>query len=346
MTVREIQYLSRDFCTLFSKPLVYLHYVSNMDKYPNASYQYVLKKEPFTADSTEEGIITEFKDYVGSNINVSKLCRSLVFVHEFQSEYSGIIDDIETYPEFKVTKYDLSNSSDPMPDCALVWEINKISPKVCGILFENIIAHGMELNEKCYDLSSCLTSPTSNISKKTIEGILERNFIKRHLLRSGNNVRINNKNVVFIGDSKLCEDDFISMWHYLVFLSLRHFIKRDFSGADLEDCLKILEYINMNVKYMEEYYYDMMDSTFVKNLKKETNLKHGDIYRTDKMHGEIDFITDSSIIDIKAYKNDELSNWFAQLYLYEKLAGKRKSLKIVNVYSNEVFEFSYEMSSH
>ena len=44
----------------------------------------------------------------------------------------------------------------------------------------------------------------------------------------------------------------------------------------------------------------------------------------------------------KAYKMDDINCWFAQLYLYEKLiGGKRKSLKILNVYTNQLFEFKY-----
>lgn len=342
MSIKEIQYLNRDFCVLFSKPLVYLHYVTFMDKYPNANYQYVLKKEPFTAETTEETIITEFKTYVGSIINVSQLCRLLVFIHDFQIEYPGIIDDIETYPNFSVTSYNISNNNDSFPDNSIVWEINKISPKICGILFENIISYILEIKDKCYDLSNCMTSPSSNIPKKTIEGILERNFIKRNLLHRGQQIRINNKDIIYIGDKKIEEDDFISLWHYLIFLSLKHFLKRDFVGEDLEDCLKILDYVNINVKYIDDYYYDMLDSTFIKNLKRETNLMHGEIFRTKEMHGEIDFLSDTSIIDIKSYKSDNIDNWFAQLYLYEKLVGKRKTLKILNVYNNQVFEFKHD----
>lgn len=342
MSVKDIQYLNKEYCTLFSKPVVYLHYVTNMDKYPNASYQYVLKKEPFTENDTVESIIQRFKEYVNSVINVSKRCKLLVFIHDFQIEYPDIIDDIETYPDYEFNGYDISNRNDSVPDNSVVWEINKISPKICGILFENIISHVLEIDDKCYDLSNTMSSPKSNITTKTLTGIIERNFIKRKLIHKGSNVKINSKNIVYIGDDKLSEDDFISIWHYLVFLSLRHFIKRDLCGEDLEDCLKILDYINENVKYMDDYYYDMMDSTFIKNLKKETNLKHGEIFRTSEIHGEVDFISDSSIIDIKSYKNEEIPNWFSQLYLYEKISGgKRKNLKILNVYSNTIYEFTH-----
>lgn len=363
MSVKEIQYINKDYCILFSKPVVYLHYMTHMDKYPQASYQYVLKREPFTEEDTVESIIQRFKDYVHSVVNVSKRCKLLVFIHDFQLEYPNIIDDMEVYPDFEVKSYDISNRNDSMPDCGVVWEINKISPKICGILFENIISHIMEIDDKCYDLSNTLSSHSSNISTQTLEGIIERNFIKRKLIHKGSKVRISGKKVVYLGDERLCEDDFISLWHYLIYLSLRHFIKRDLVGEDVEDCLKILDYVNENLNYMDDYYYEMMDSTFIKNLKKETNLKHGEVFRSSELHGELDFMSDSSIVDIKSYKNEEIPCWFAQLYLYERLSGggsdgsdgssdehgmsggsggkKRKVLKIVNVYSNLVYEFSY-----
>ena len=338
MSVRDIQYLNRDFCTLFSKPIVYLHYVSNMDKYPNASYQYVLKKEPFNEKSTNEKIIDEFKTYESSTINASKKCKVLTFVKDFQTEYSGIIDDIKTFPDYTVTVSNISNRNDTCPDVGLVWEINKISPRVCGMLFENMISHALGIDDKCWDLSGCMTDMSSNVETKTIIGIIERNFIKRHLMNRGRNVKINSKNIVYVGDEKICENDFISVWHYLVYLSLRHFIKHDLKGEDFEDCLKILDFINANVKYMDEYYFDLCDSTFMKNLSRETNLKHGEIYRTAKLHGEVDFISDAAITDIKAYKSNDVDNCF---FLYEKLAGKKQHLRILNVYTNEVFEFTY-----
>ena len=70
--VSEIQYISRDYSQLFSKPLVYLHYMTKSDKYPNAAYQYVLKKEPFDDETTNELIIDEFCDYERQTVNVSR----------------------------------------------------------------------------------------------------------------------------------------------------------------------------------------------------------------------------------------------------------------------------------
>ena len=71
-SVKEIQYLNRDYCTLFSKPLVYLHYVDHASKYPNAAYQHVLRSEPFSDETTNESIVNEFCEYEKSIINVSQ----------------------------------------------------------------------------------------------------------------------------------------------------------------------------------------------------------------------------------------------------------------------------------
>ena len=337
--VKEIQYLNRDYCQLFSKPLVYLHYVDHAGKYPNAAYQHVLKKEPFNDETTNESIITEFKDFVGGVVNVSQKCRLMTFVKDFKLEYPDIIDDVEVYPNYRVECVDLSNGSDLMPELGVVWEINRIAPALCGMLFENIIADCVGAKEKVYDLSSSLVDAKSNVEAKTIEGLVERNFIDRGLLHRNKRVKMTSKKILMVGDEKLKQEHFISKWHYLVFLSLRHFMKRELKGSDVENVLNVLDYIKTNMEDMESYYYDMLDSSLVKALQQQTGLSHGEAKRDKDLHGEVDFITDESIVDIKCYKEEECDNWFGQLWLYEKLFGKRKNLWIVNVYNNKIYRF-------
>lgn len=340
--VKEIQYLNRDYCVQFSKPFVYLHYMDHASKYPSAAYQQVLKKEPFTDESTEESIVSEFKDYVNECVNVSSRCRLMTFVKDFQLEYPNIIDDIEVYPNYNVEIVDLSNNNDSQPDLGVVWEINRIAPAFCGMLFENIIGEVMNVNDKIWDLSPVMCEQNSNVSTKTIEGILERNFISKKWLRGGDKVKVNSKKWVLVGDEKLDRMHFITDWHYLVFLSLQHFMKRDLKGSDVENALNVLDYVKNNMEYMDEYLEQMSQSTFVKNFSKDTMIKHGEIMRTSELSGECDFISDQSIVDIKCYKDECIDDWFGQLWLYEKLFGKRKNLWIVNVYSNKIYKFSHK----
>ena len=80
---KDIQFINRDYCQLFSKPLVYLHCISHASKYPKATYQHVLKKEPFNDETTNESIINEFRQYEESVVNVSQKCKLLTFIKEF-----------------------------------------------------------------------------------------------------------------------------------------------------------------------------------------------------------------------------------------------------------------------
>ena len=339
-SVSEINYLNRDYCQLFSKPLVYLHYMDHASKYPNAAYQYVLKKEPFDDETTNESIIDEFTDYVRKTVNVSQRCRLLTFIKSFQIEYSGIIDDIEVYPDYTLETVNLSNESDSMPDLGFVWEINRIAPAFCGMLFENIISYSLGIEDNCSDLSGCVCDNNSNITTNTLIGIIERNFINRKLLRKGYKLTLTKRKILMMDDEKLNEEHFSSHIHYLVYLSLLHFMKRDLTGKDIENALNVLDYLKTNMELFDEYESDMENSTFIKHVSKQTNIKHGEIKRTKELTGEVDFITDQSIIDIKCYKDDEPDNWFGQLWLYEKLFGSHANLWIVNVYNNKVYKFT------
>ena len=340
--VSEIQYLNRDYCQLFSKPLVYLHYMDHAAKYPNAAYQYVLKKEPFNDETTNESIIDEFCQYEQQMINVSQKCRLMTFIKSFQIEYPGILDGIDVYPDYSLEVVDLSNGSDSMPDVTFVWEVNRIAPAFCGMLFENIISQCLGVGDIVWDLSGSVCDANSNVSSEMICGLIERNFISKRLIHRDQHVSMTKKGILMFGDERLSNLHFISNAHYLVFLSLLHFMKRDLKGKDVEDALNVLDYLKSNVELLDQYICDMETSTLVKTISKQTNIQHGSIMRTKELSGEVDFITDQSIVDIKCYKEEEPDNWFGQLWLYEKLFGKRSNLWIVNVYNNKVYKFTHK----
>lgn len=338
--VKDIQFINRDYCQLFSKPLVYLHYISHASKYPKAAYQHVLKKEPFDNETTNESIINEFLQYEESVVNVSQKCKLLTFIKDFQLEYPGILNGLVVYPDYDVEIVNLSNGNDEMPDLGIVWEINRIAPAFCGMLFENIIAYCSNTSDNVWDLSEMMIENKSNVSNETIEGLIERNFINKRLIHRNCHVKINSKNVITLDDEKLSEEHFISLTHYLVFRSLLHFMKHDLKGNDVEVALNVLDYLKNNIELFDTYIEEMRNSTFVKNMNKWTKLQHGIIKRDSKLSGEVDFISDQAIVDIKCYKEEELDNWFGQLWLYGKLFGKRQNLWIVNVYNNKIYKFS------
>jgi len=341
--VSEIQYLNRDYCQLItSKPLVYLYYVIHAYKYPGAAYQHVLKSEPFSDNTTDESIVNDFIEYERSVINASQKARLLTFIKDFQLEYPGIINDIKVYPDYSVEVVNLSNMTNSTPDLSIVWEINRIAPAMCGMIFENIISEALDIKWDPSDLSSVLYDNKSNITPKTLSGLIERNFIKHKYLRNDCHITVDEHMVVRCGYENLDANHFTSYWHYIVYMSLTHFMKRDLKGQDVENALNILDYMKQHYEDIDCYFDCMSNSTLINNMSNLTNLKHGIIMRQKDLHGEVDFISDEAIIDIKCYKEECLDDWFAQLWLYEQLFGKRKNLWIVNVYNNKVYKFSHK----
>lgn len=340
MQVKDIQYIARDYSQIHPKHYVGLYVKSLEHKFPEANYQYILNKRPITYETTSAEIVDMFKKSLYSDSSVSKMAEKLVFVKEFQNEYNGVIDDIETYPQYKYDIFNISNTNDLMPNPTIVWEINKICPTICGIIFENIIADilGIELNVS--NLDDKLIDPNSNFESKNIIGILNRNFIKLNIKYCSiidSEIHI----IDYSGrSSKLTESDFITKWHYIVFSSMLHFIKYDFPGHILEDTLNILDYIMKNYRDMEIYYHAISKSSFIKKMKKDSEIKHSLYNKTEQLRGEVDFISSSAIYDVKSYKSESLDIWFTQLYLYTKLFGEREQLYIINVYNNKIYRFT------
>jgi hypothetical protein len=349
MSVKDIMFIGRDYCTQHSKQTVYLHYQSFIDKYPNSTYQYVLIKEPIH-EYTEEEIVARYKRSITSDISISKLAQKLVFAKEFQNSFMNMIDDVKTYPNFTCKTSPLSNGSCQLPDLTVVWEINRIAPTLCGIIFENIIATLLSIPLNVDYLGDRMVNLDSTFDLcNNIVGVLDRNFLKLSLM---DKCKVMDDTIYVVDcrgsgiggtksglSTKLNESHFISKWHYLVFASMLHFIKYDFTGDVLEDALRVLEYIMKNLKYMENYKETMGRTSVIKRMKKENNIEHGKYGKRKDLRGEVDFISDECIWDIKSYKVDQVDTWFAQLYLYSLLFGERKSMKIINVYTNQVHSF-------
>ena len=341
MRYSERQYIKNEQRHNVSKDHAMLHILSYGNKYPNATKEYILLKHPITSDTTHESIIEEYTNYIKSFTSVSELSKRLIDAKEFDADHPNELIDVKIYPDFTFTVSDLSNNNDTLPDPSIVWEINRISPTFCGVFFENMVTRCLKIKYDCSDLSKLLTSssPSSVISNDTIINVLERSFIStRRLIHEKLNIH-NNK--IYIGHQALNKKDFISIWHYIIFVSLMHFIKREFTGQTLEDALNILEYVNKNISYVDDYYYKLKHSTFIRTLRNEYNIAHNPSFKTKELHGELDFLTDDTILDIKVYKRETVDEWFAQLWLYEQLAGKRKHLRILNLYTNRIHSFTY-----
>lgn len=341
MHYSEKEYINNKSCCNKKKDYVMLHVLSYEDNHPGASKECILHMHPITEDTTEESMVSQYIESVKMVTSVSVLSKKLVNAKAFDSLHPGELNGIELYPSFTVTTSPLSNNDETLPDPSIVWEINRISPTFCGIFFESMVSRSLKLKGDCSDLSKCLTSfsRSTKITNETIINILERNFIsERRLFRD--KLRIVNFKI-YMGVHPLKRDDFVSSWHFMIFTSMLHFMKKELDGETLEDALNILDYVMMNMRYIEDYYYRLKNSDFIRSLRNETNIVHGQSYKTKELHAVLDFLTDESIVDIKVYKKEMKDEWFAQLWLYEKLTGRRKHLRIVNLYTNTVYDFKY-----
>lgn len=348
--VQNIQFVStKGYGTAIGKEYLYL-YALTFTEYPDAAdnFNNVLKNEnqktSFTT-LTEEIIMNEFIKYVKSIVNASELASMLVFITEFNKQYADIIP-IESLPEFTYEINPISNINDPMPDKGIVWEINSICPTMCGMFFENMISYAIGNREECHDLIDCLRDMKCSTKLDTIVNMLKRN----DFLKDSTKISISNRKLKY-DKNVLNSECFVNKYSYMLWLSMIHFMKYDIRACDYVGCFEIQKYILRNLSYIDEYYKSLKHSTMIQKLKREVDIQHGihdikDIALSSEVtiniHGEADFMSNSYITDIKSYKLNTPTTWFAQCWLYEKLLGKQNykyGYRIINVYSNEVFEF-------
>lgn len=363
MEVRDISFIGRELSAFHSKPLVYLHYIVQREKYvkkPGSAYpslQYILRKHPCDDKVTDEAIIKAFLQMMNSPMSVTQKVKYLVFVKEFQLEYPGYLDDVETYPNYKVTVTNISNASGRLPDKSIVWDLNHICPELCGMFFENLVSHANNLlrNDEygvtdIGNLSDCLLDLNDNTTMGTIANLLKRRFIDKTLDLSYDQCIL-----TATTDSsahELCEEDFLSIYHALLFRALKHFWKYNCEGKWYEAALSMIEYIETNKSDIENYEECLKDSTISRILQRE-QVTHGEhivvndtsnIFVTG-LHGETDFSSKSLIADCKVQKEPTEEKWFVQLYLYRRIMehihhNKPSKLIIIDLYDNQLYSFT------
>lgn len=334
MDVDEIQYISGNISGYISKPVLYLFYVMKLKdnpSYKKTTLKYFFENELSNIKSlNEEHIIEKFIEYSKTITNVSERCKLLIFINKFNKIYNNILN-IETYPEFIYTPYNITLSND-FPDKSIVWDINKISPTLCGMFFENMVANILNINDECCDLLKLFNSDDSNIQYNSIQRMLKLYYLKN------DNVIIND-DIIYVDNDSLNKQHFKTIFHYLLFCSLLHFCKYDLNGIDYENSIDIIKYIETNENDLIKYQNDLKNTVFIKKFLNETNIKHGIYKNINTIKGELDFISLEYITDIKVYKTETIEEWFVQLYLYKQLMNFQGKLRILNLYTNKYYVF-------
>lgn len=360
MDVRDINFIARELCAFHVKPLIYLHYIVHREKlvkpgsstYP--SIQYVLRRYPCDDKLSDEAIVNAFLQMMNSPMSVTQKVKYLVFVKQFQLEYPGYLDSVETYPSYNVKVTNISNGSAQLPDKSIVWELNHICPELCGMFFENMLASvSNSLKNDINDMKDCLLDFNDNTTAQTIVTMLARRFLKKTLvahISQNNIITVDSKN----GDQNdLCDEDFESKYHALMFRAMKHFWKYNCEGKWYESALSMLEFITKQNWDMKCYTESLASSTVCKIFQRE-NITHGTHLRINEsadkliagLHGETDFSGKNIVADCKVQKDPTEEKWFVQLYLYKRMLEASATdthidkLYIVDLYDNNLYSFT------
>ena len=356
LNTNDIRYMPQSVVSTYgSKEHAYLYCIMNHEKHPDIPISSVIKREPAT-NITPDEIHNDFITFITNIKTVTKACEYLKFIDEFNNEYEnnsigllkinydGIIKPIKFTP-----KEICFNKFTSLPDRNIVWEFHRISPPLAGMLFENMLADILQLDSKCYDLSNCFKSKNTKSNITELTNLLNTRFLEQCF-----NATVQGGFMINVSTSedteqiKLDECHFKSKWHYLIFLSLKHFMLNDLTGEYVENCISMIELIETNKfnKLISNYYDELSKSKLVHTLNNAEYIKHDVKYKYRTLTGVVDFITDDTIIDIKVHRENDHNLWANQLWLYNYLYNqcennnKQMKLKIINLYSNEMFEYT------
>ena len=355
--IDDIRYMPNSVVSAYgSKEHAYLYCIMKHEKYPDIPINHIIKHEP-EPDIPQGEIVNAFISFVTSIKKVTKACDYLEFVDNFNDKYEnnsiGLIklnyDGIIKPIKFTVKKIHF-NKFTSLPDRNIVWEFHRISPPLAGMLFENMLADILHLSSECYDLSNCFKSENTKSSITELTNLLNTRFLEQLFyatVQGGFMIKVNTSDDTQ-EEIKLDECHFKSKWHYIIFLALKHFMLKELTGEDVENCISMIELIESSKfnKLISNYYDDLSKSKLVHTLNNAKCIKYGVKYNYGTLTGIVDFITDDAIIDVKVHRENEHTSWANQLwqynYLYNKCENnnKRLKLKIINLYSNEIFEYT------
>lgn len=348
-TLKDCKYLSKDYVMSFreicdgtsnnddDKLLIYMLSKAHRNEYSEYSDYMLLRtlKENNTKLSKDE-IITQYSTYVNSKVNVSEKCKEMRDVVELKKTF------ITLNPSYIPPKYDMKCDkihnyvSDTPPNKVIVWELNNISPELSGMFIENMIAYVLEIYDNCSDISEYINY---GLTFDNIKSIFKDGLIHNYYI-SGLECK---NNIIIIDNKALNHEHFLSPLHYILFISLLHFARNTRSfGTYYINMLNMLRYIDEKVDELYKYMKQLSNLHLFKELKRK-NFKHSFKPKSIQyLKGEIDFVSDDCIIDVKVYKQPAHDEWFYQLYLYNTLMndGKNRTLQILDMFDNELVTYS------
>ena len=323
--LRDIQFISKN-----DKP-------NHLDKESIYTYYYIMRssnvetKEDFIrrtdfSEVSSDDIAKQYNKKLKSISSPSKAADYYAYLHELlttppymNSEFATKIND--PLPNYTITVKRIAGVNDEVPDNIIVWECNKRSPILTGFFFEEMFARaiGCESNVKIEDkIKNVLRGANAKTTVEQLKDFFERNHITESM----------NKNI------------FIDILAYAI---CARCVKSDFDINACQEALSLLEYVRdeSNEKYLNEYLEKLCKCELARTMQREKGMIHSKSCKNDKFEGEIDFLSNQSITDVKCYKKEAHTKWFAQLYIYRSIVDdKSLKLRLVNLIANEYYEYN------
>lgn len=347
-TLKDCKYLSNECVEIFkgicnnnlskddNKLLIYMLCKAHRNEYSQYSEYELLRtlKENNTKLSKDE-IIAQYSTYADCKANVSEKCKVMKDVVELKKTFSSL-NALYTPPKYDMKCDKIHNYvSDTPPNKTIIWELNNINPELSGMFIENMIAYVLEIYDNCSDISEYINY---DLTFDNIKSILKDGLVHSYHI---NDLKCEN-NTLLINNKILNHEHFLSPLHYILFMSLLHFTRNTRSfGTHYINMLNILRFINEKVDELHKYIKQLSNLRLFKDLKC-MKFKHS--FKPKSMlclKGEMDFVSDDCIIDVKVYKQPAYDEWFYQLYLYNVLMndGKNRTLQILDMFNNEIVTY-------
>lgn len=321
--------------------------------------------ETISKNITLKSLLEEYFSIYNNTRGPSRLCKFEVFNDILEETLENIIefyDDVPGYELYSkrrnlvrgylnlknqtflesvnVCRIDSKETS--KPDAGVVVKMNLIDPQMTGYFFEYLIAHELECFNDEFEYVD--VDRDSILNNEELKGIYQE----------------------MNSDKEICDlyqpqlGDFDNKFMYILYYVVLHMnvIQKIPTGELIENVYRIIELIKDKkyFKRLQDYSTSIKRNSYLRLLKLNQKLLHGQTLGSNDLnvYGEIDFLNDNSIIDIKCVKRLNSKNaialkeYFYQIIYYAKLKGVElnKSFKhgiICNMFTNEMYTIEYKL---
>lgn len=228
------------------------------------------------------------------------------------------------------------------PDAGVVAKMNLIDPQMTGYFFEYLIALELECFNNEFEYINI--DRDSIFNNEELKGIYQEMNIEKEI------------SDLYQPQITEFENKFLFILYYVILHM--NIIEKFPRGELIENVYRLIELIKDQKYYkrLENYSIAIKRNSYFRVLKLNQKLLHGQSLSTNDLNifGEIDFMNDNSIIDIKCVRKlnsknvNLLKEYFYQIFYYAKLKGLEmnkvfKNGIICNLLTNEMYSIEYQL---